>query len=191
MKCAYCNTHLCYSEGLNCVGIDNSDEIMGNENMLVASTIEAEFYSERNRLEELIIFCNRRNFRKLGIAFCIGLAYEAQILHRILESKGFEVYSVCCKVGGVSKGDVGVINIHDDRFESICNPPLQAELLNDRNTDLNILVGLCIGHDIEFTAKSTAPVTTFIVKDRVLAHNPVGALYSRYIRNRIDKGDYK
>jgi uncharacterized metal-binding protein len=28
-------------------------------------------------------------------------------------------------------------------------------------------------------------VTTFVVKDRVLAHNPVGALYSGYWRKRI------
>jgi uncharacterized metal-binding protein len=36
-----------------------------------------------------------------------------------------------------------------------------------------------------FTIVSKAPVTTLIVKDRLLAHNPAGALYSKYIRNKM------
>ena len=47
---------------------------------------------------------------------------------------------------------------------------------------MNILVGLCVGHDMLFTKHSKAPVTTFIVKDRVLAHNPAGAIYSGYYK---------
>jgi len=43
-------------------------------------------------------------------------------------------------------------------------------------------VGLCVGHDMLFTRHSRAPVTTLVVKDRVLAHNPAGALYSGYYR---------
>jgi uncharacterized metal-binding protein len=45
---------------------------------------------------------------------------------------------------------------------------------------MNLVVGLCVGHDMLFTKRSEAPVTTFVVKDRVLAHNPVGAIYSGY-----------
>ena len=41
-----------------------------------------------------------------------------------------------------------------------------------------MLVGLCVGHDAIFTRHSKAPVTTFIVKDRVLGHNPAAALYT-------------
>ena len=58
---------------------------------------------------------------------------------------------------------------------------------NKETTDLNIILGLCIGHDILFTQHSEAPVTTIVVKDRVLAHNPVGAIYSNYyLRNVFD-----
>jgi uncharacterized metal-binding protein len=32
---------------------------------------------------------------------------------------------------------------------------------------------------------SRAPVITLIAKDRVLAHNPAGALYCRYVRRRF------
>ncbi len=42
-----------------------------------------------------------------------------------------------------------------------------------------------MGHDILFSKYSKAPVTTFIVKDRVLAHNPVGAL-NKYYRNKLN-----
>ena len=68
----------------------------------------------------------------------------------------------------------------------MCNPVGQADLLNRAKTDLNIICGLCVGHDVVFTKISKAPVTTFIVKDRVLAHNPVGAVYCQYIRRKFE-----
>ena len=63
---------------------------------------------------------------------------------------------------------------------------LQAELLNNAGTDLNLIVGLCLGHDIVFTQHSKAPVTTLIVKERLLGHNPVIALYSSYHRGIVE-----
>ncbi|OPY27009.1 MAG: hypothetical protein A4E27_00631 [Methanobacterium sp. PtaU1.Bin242] len=67
----------------------------------------------------------------------------------------------------------------------MCNPLGQASFLNRENTDLNIIIGLCIGHDLLFTEHSKAPVTTLVVKDRVLAHNPLGAIYSKYYQNKF------
>jgi len=47
-----------------------------------------------------------------------------------------------------------------------------------------------MGHDIIFTRNSEAPVTTLIVKDRVLAHNPAGAIYSGYyLRKKFNLED--
>ena len=54
---------------------------------------------------------------------------------------------------------------------------IQAKLLNDQKTEFNVIVGLCVGHDSLFTKYSDALVTTLVAKDRVLAHNPAGALY--------------
>jgi uncharacterized metal-binding protein len=48
-----------------------------------------------------------------------------------------------------------------------------------------VLCGLCVGHDAIFSMCSEAPVTTLIAKDRVLAHNPAGAIYSRYFRRTL------
>ena len=70
--------------------------------------------------------------------------------------------------------------------ESLCNPVLQARLLNEKKTDLNVVVGLCVGHDSLFMKHSDAPVTTLITKDRVLGHNPAAALYtSNFYYKRI------
>ena len=38
------------------------------------------------------------------------------------------------------------------------------------------VLGLCVGHDSLFFRHSKGLATTLVAKDRVLAHNPVGAL---------------
>jgi uncharacterized metal-binding protein len=95
-----------------------------------------------------------------------------------------------CKCGGIDKTKLGVAKEYKigsaSRFEAGCNPVLQAQLLNDAGTDINVIVGLCIGHDMLFTMNSKAPVTTLIVKDRLLGHNPVIALYSDYHKDVIE-----
>ena len=62
-------------------------------------------------------------------------------------------------------------------FETICNNISQALILNEEKTDLNVVLGLCLGHDISFTKMSDAPATTLIVKDRRMGHAPAAALY--------------
>lgn len=60
----------------------------------------------------------------------------------------------------------------------MCNPIAQAKILNAAGTDFNILLGLCVGHDSLFIKYSQAMVTVFAVKDRVLGHNPLAAVYN-------------
>jgi len=67
----------------------------------------------------------------------------------------------------------------------MCNPVMQAKVLEENSTELNIIVGLCLGHDILFSKYSHVAVTTLIVKDRLLAHNPAGALYSGYYYSKL------
>ena len=175
----------CYG-GKDCVGITDTvvDQYSGStrdsHTARVASSIEARFYGKLTRLGELIRFAKEMTYTHLGIAFCIGLSKEAQTLQAVLEKEGFTVSSVCCKVCGIMKDRFQFEKIEEKNPEAMCNPLGQAEILNRDGVDLNIICGLCIGHDILFSAHSEAPVTTFIVKDRVLAHNPAGAIYSRY-----------
>jgi uncharacterized metal-binding protein len=150
-----------------------------------ATAIEARHYCKEPRIRETMLFAREMGYRKLGLAFCIGLAAEAEVIAEIL-GREFEVASVCCKVCGIDKQSLGLEQIlPDKKRETMCNPVGQATLLNEAGTDFNILCGLCVGHDVIFNMISRAPVSTLIVKDRVLAHNPVGAIYSRYIRRTL------
>ncbi len=132
------------------------------------------------RVEELIMFCKMMRYKKIGFAHCIGCIGEAKELSHIFRSRGFDTVQVNCKVGAIEKGEIGIAEDEKVRmftFETICNNIAQALILNEEKTDLNVIVGLCLGHDISFTRMSKAPVTTLIVKDRRLGHNPAAALY--------------
>lgn len=190
MKCDLCPDKNC-SQGKDCWEIKGDIQNMysspeDQKILQVSTAIEGNYYLQKTRVEELIIFCREMNYRRLGVAFCLGLEKEAQILCTFLR-KHFTVSSICCKVCGVSKEDFGLKKIDPHRHEIMCNPLMQAKVLQDENTELNIIVGLCLGHDLLFTKYSHAPVTTLIVKDRLLAHNPAGALYSRFYTNRITR----
>ena len=52
----------------------------------------------------------------------------------------------------------------------------QAELLNEHGCELNVVLGLCIGHDSLFFRHAKGLTTVLVAKDRVLGHNPVAAL---------------
>jgi uncharacterized metal-binding protein len=142
---------------------------------------ESSGYCRRTRIEEVMDFARRIGATRLGIAHCIGLISETRIAREIFLRNGFEVEAICCKVGSIAKEKVGVKDeekIHPGQFEALCNPVAQAELLARVGTHLNILIGLCVGHDSLFFKHSHAPVTVLVAKDRILGHNPVAALYT-------------
>jgi uncharacterized metal-binding protein len=146
------------------------------------------------RVEEIAQFAKKMGYKKLGIAFCLGLKDEAEILTEILENRGFEVVSVCCKAGAIPKERIGLTREQKikgpDAFEAMCSPISQAKIINEAGTEFNILVGLCVGHDSLFFKYSKAPVTVLVAKDRVFGHNPVMGLYlahSPYYRKLLRK----
>lgn len=135
-----------------------------------------------SRVEELIQFARKCGYRRLGIAHCGGLAHEAGLLTDVLENKGFEVVSVQCKTGAVPKEKIGIKADEKiagpESWETMCNPIVQAMIINRSNVDLAIMLGLCIGHDTLFIKYCAVPLTVLAVKDRVLGHNPMAALYT-------------
>ncbi|MDO4279760.1 MAG: DUF1847 domain-containing protein [Lachnoclostridium edouardi] len=142
------------------------------------SEIEALGYGQWVRLREIIEVSKNMGYEKLGLAFCYGLREEARIVGKILRKAGFQVISVICKNGSISKDTVGIqARVNPDKFEAMCNPIMQAELLNEQETEFNIALGLCVGHDSLFYKYSKAMVTTLVAKDRVLGHNPAAAIY--------------
>jgi uncharacterized metal-binding protein len=151
---------------------------------------EAEGYCRKTRLEEIMDFSRRCGFKKLGLAFCGGLKREAEVTSRILTQNGFQVESVICKNGGTPKEFLGIRDeekVRPGTFEPMCSPIGQAVFLNKAGTQFNVILGLCVGHDSLFMKHSEAPVTVFAVKDRVLAHNPLGAVYTAdgYYKNKL------
>ena len=156
-----------------------------------AAYIEGTFYGKLTRIEEIIVFAKEIGAKKIGIATCVGLIQEAKTFARILEFNGFETYGALCKVGSIDKTQVGIpeeLKVECGRYESMCNPILQAKLLAKAKTDLNVVVGLCVGHDSLFMKYSKAPVTTLITKDRVTGHSPAAPLYlSNFYYTRLFK----
>ena len=63
-------------------------------------------------------------------------------------------------------------------FEPMCNPIVQAFLLNEGKTAFNVMMGLCVGHDSLFLKYAEAPCMVFAVYDRLLGHNPLAAIYN-------------
>ena len=157
----------------------------------MASLQEAACYANRHqqpyimqpsktRIIEICEFADRMKYKRLGLAFCLGLAKEAKIVEDILVRHNFKVISAACKAGRTSKDLLGIKEedkIHQGVDESMCNPIFQAMLLNDSNVDFNILLGLCVGHDSLFFKYSEVPTTVLAVKDRVTGHNPLAAIY--------------
>ncbi len=159
---------------------------------LAAAQVEAAGYCRWPRVQEVMEFARRIGAEKLGIASCVGLIHEAKLLQDILEANGFQVYSVCCKVGSIPKEEVGLADaekIRPGQFEALCSPVAQARLLNEVGTGLNIVVGLCVGHDSLFFRYSAAPVTVLVAKDRVTGHNPIAPLYTSHSYYRRLRGE--
>ena len=150
---------------------------------VAAAQVEAEGYCRWPRVQEVMAFARKLGVEHLGIACCAGLIREARLLMEILEANGFRVSGVCCKTGSIPKEEVGLEDgekVRPGGFEALCNPVAQALLLNEAQTGLNIVVGLCVGHDSLFFRHSEAPATVLVAKDRVTGHNPVAALYTSH-----------
>ena len=143
------------------------------------------------RVEDTIALCQLMGYKKIGIATCVGLLDETNRLSEILTAQGFEPYSACCKAGSIDKLKLNIKEedkVRPGSFEPACNPIAQAEILNAEGMDMNIIMGLCIGHDMLFNKYSTAPVTTLVVKDRVTGHNPASVLYGQnFYYKRLQK----
>ena len=158
--------------------LERYDEDRNREVMIASAEVEFEGYCQWTRVQEIMEFARKIGARKIGIANCIGLINEARIFAKILRANGFEPYAVICKVEGRAKTSVGIPSECESIGPAMCNPILQARLLNQVGTDLNVVIGLCVGHDSLFYRYSDAYVTTLVTKDRVTGNNPAAALYT-------------
>lgn len=204
LSCVDCGTQNCkykdrtYPEFCQTTGLDEADwqwaverynEADNHRVMVASAEVEYEGYCRLTRVEEIMTFARKMGYRRIGIANCIGLQNEARIFARILRDNGFDVFSVICKVGGKAKSSMGIPKECESIGAAMCNPVLQARLLNQAGTQLNVVIGLCVGHDSLFYKYSDAYVTTLVTKDRVTGHNPAAVFYTSnsYYRNKLKK----
>jgi uncharacterized metal-binding protein len=140
------------------------EDEMNKKLAVCAAQTEAGGYCEQTRLEEIMGFAERCGFKKLGVAFCAGFKKEAEILTRVLTHNGFTVDSAVCKNGSIPKEELGLSDsekVRPGTYEPMCNPIGQAMILNRAGTALNLILGLCGGHDSLCIKYSEAPVTVF------------------------------
>lgn len=188
MDCLLCRDRVCLSgepcpglvPDLHCRALDADQQSV----LEVATDIACETERKLCRVAEFVHFCHGMGYRHVGLAFCVELYRETQILAHLFR-RFLQVTPVCCKIGArrISEEEVPARPCH-----IACNPAGQAAELNRRGTEINAVVGLCIGCDLVFARHSRAPVTTLFVKDRSLANNPVGALYSNYYLAELADG---
>jgi uncharacterized metal-binding protein len=155
-------------------------ETCGGESELLAIAGQPQPIEPRSRLAEAMDVAHKLGASHLGVTFCVGFKEEAKTLTKVLEVNGFSVSSACCKTGATPKEDVGIRDdqkVRPGRPEMICNPVAQAELLNRDGVQFVFVLGQCVGHDAAVFRTVEAPAICLVVKDRVLAHNPVAALH--------------
>jgi uncharacterized metal-binding protein len=138
----------------------------------------------RPRIEEALDFAKALGLSRIGFAACVAFGNELDVLVKLFTGEGFQVFCASCQIGRVSAEARDLPEL-SDYVNATCNPIAQAGILNRERTELNFIVGLCMGHDILFTRYSRAPVSTLIVKDRVTGNNPAAALYGWHARRAL------
>jgi uncharacterized metal-binding protein len=123
-----------------------------------SALVEAGGYCHWTRVREIAEFAHRMGYARLGVGHCSDMKREASLAARYLEDRS-----------------LAAVLPSEQLFE---DPSGQAEFFADNNTQFNIIAGMCVGHDAIFIRSSQVPVTSLVVRDRRLRHNPVGALYA-------------
>lgn len=127
------------------------------------------------RLRHILEFCLASGIQKVGIGCCSLFLKEAHFVKHYLSVKDIQSIVVCCKIGGIQLKDID-INCDSVSEYFLCNPVGQIQIFNSQNTELNLMMGLCIGHDIIFSEMSNAPVTTLFIKEHKSGHTPYSTL---------------
>ena len=177
LDCLGCRARVCL-KGETCIPAERVGRpaISADAMRMLEAATDISSESERQlcRLAELVYFCFEMKIHRVGIAFCEDLREPAEVLNGVLR-RSLDTIPVGCRIGGPIQSDDGPVQL-----PIRCNPLAQAAALNQAGTELNVIVGLCMGSDCVFSMESDAPVTTLFVKDRSLANNPIGAVYSEY-----------
>ncbi len=145
--------------------------LYNNTDRQILKTAEDTLDPRTDRVDEIVKYARGAGIKHIGIAHCTAFMKEADALEKIFKDNGLKVDKVHCKYGKVPFNELV------EGYKGVsCNPAGQAKYLEEKGTELNVMMGLCLGHDMIFNAKSKAPVTPLVVKDRKLLHHTVDLL---------------
>lgn len=153
--------------------MDNTDykQLYNNKDKAILKIAEDSLNPRIDRLQEVIAYAKEAKLKTIGIANCTAVRKEADYVESQFNENGFSVAKVDCKLGKVPFNELV------EGYKGVsCNPAGQADYLKQKGTELNIMMGLCVGHDMIFNSKSDAPVTPLVVKDRKLKHKTIEIL---------------
>lgn len=143
-------------------------DLYDSRSLDIMQNAEDAYVRGSNRVQEIKNFAHKAGIKRIGIAHCVTFPKEAEAVKQFLSDE-FEVYSIDCKCGHITKHEM----LGCEGRSIMCNPAGQAEYLKKYKTELNISMGLCVGHDMVFNQKSASPVSTLVVKDRTNNNNPI------------------
>ena len=146
----------------------NNKNLYDSRSIEIMQTAEDAYVRGSNRVQEIKNFARKAGIKRIGIAHCVTFPKEAEAVKQFLSDE-FEVYTVDWKCGHITKHDM----LGCEGKSIMCNPAGQAEYLDENKAELNISMGLCVGHDMVFNQKSASPVSTLVVKDRTNNNNPI------------------
>lgn len=188
--CANCNCgHICATKGVSCTPVDKEAVLSQyspeeRKMMEAAAYVEATYYMQYTRIQETAAFAQRMGYKKSAWPFASALATKWSSLPAI--SRNFSTSILFAAKLRYCQGRAGPVPGHAGKpHRKHVQPENQAHFLNEQGCELFVSAGLCVGHDAIFNASCKGPVTNLIAKDRVLAHNPMGAVYSNYWRNKL------
>jgi len=132
-----------------------------------AALVEARGYCRWTRLREVGEFSSLMGYHRIGLAHCPDMAGEAEMVGAFLRGFGLEATL--------------------PPSPSACDPLGQADFFSKQATDLNVLAGMCVSHEVMFLHATEAPAVSLIARDTRLHHNPVAALYTSrsYLKDKL------
>ncbi len=181
MDCTVCKTKTCRTaESCRAEKFNSADIIKiyeEEENQIIvqaaAQLVDNGKAGTLSKLQEIAEFVSTMKYQKVGLAYCYGMEKDAIEVKKYFKQKGIPISAVSCTIGGIAQDN---INKESCIHKVSCNPIGQATQLNHEKTDLVLIMGICLGHDILLQRNLEADFTTLVVKDRVHNHNPLHAL---------------
>jgi uncharacterized metal-binding protein len=158
-------------DSINSLKSKEIEKLYDHQSLEIMRAAEDAYERGVNRVQEIKNLARKSGIKRIGIAHCVSFPKEKEAVKKFLLDE-FEVFSIDCKCGKVPKHEM----LGGTGNSIMCNPAGQAEYLKENNTELNISMGLCVGHDMIFNQKSAAPVTVLLIKDHANRQNPMESI---------------